>query len=303
MDLTTTVRRHPVPGETLLAQSVVRSPGGKGGNQAVGAARAGRATTSMVGWVGTDPEGELLRAGLEADGIDVQGLERVDGPSGLALITVDGRGENWIIVVSGANMARSELSTTQLDVVASADVLLSQLEIPLEVVRRAAIARHPGVPFVLNAAPAQVLPADLLALVDILVVNEHEARAVSGLDDPWQAAEKIASGGVTVLMTLGPEGSVIVRAGQPVVRQAARKVEAVDTTAAGGHFLRCFLCGARTRFEPRAGRCVSDRRCSRHRHASRGPGLNPPLGRAQLISHSGVSIRAPDQLDVSAESR
>lgn len=154
MDVAVRTTRLPKPGETLLAETIQRSGGGKGANQAVGAARAGGADTAMVGAVGSDGDGDTLLDDLRRDGIDVTGIRRVvDHPTGVALITIDADAENTIVVAAGANAA-VQLSDTDREMIGAADVVLAQLEIPQRVVADAASARRDGARFVLNAAPA-----------------------------------------------------------------------------------------------------------------------------------------------------
>lgn len=218
MDLVVPVERHPTPGETVLGGDLRTYPGGKGGNQAAAAARAG-ARAAMLGRVGTDAHGEALREALRGAGVDDRPLGRAAGPSGVALIAVAADGENTIIVSPGANgrlgAADVEAAAASLD---AADVLLAQLEIPPEAVRRAAeLARERARPFVLNAAPAARLDDALLGLVTVLVVNESEAGLLSGLEPTPDdlggfasaAAEALlARGPEAVVVTLGPEGAL-----------------------------------------------------------------------------------------------
>src|SRR4051794_189849 len=157
MDLAVRTSRLPKPGETLLATAIRRSGGGKGANQAVAAARAGAADTAFIGAVGADGDGQTLMAALRAEDIDVRGLRHLtDQPTGIALITIDTAAENTIVVAAGANAA-VQLSDTDRDRIAAADVVLAQLEIPQEIVADAASARRDGAPLVLNAAPAALL--------------------------------------------------------------------------------------------------------------------------------------------------
>ncbi len=233
-DLSARVARIPAPGETVLATGFARSPGGKGGNQAVGAARAGGAEVAFVGAVGTDGDGAWLADRLATSGVDVSGLSRIEGPSGQALISVDAAGENAIVVIPGANGAFTALSEEQEALIRGAGVVLAQLETPLETVTAAArLARDHGVPFLLNAAPSRPLPEALLAAVDVLIVNEHEARDVAGTDDLDEALERLGVEVETVVLTLGASGSRIVTRGEEPLAIPAVQVEALDTTAAG----------------------------------------------------------------------
>ncbi len=218
-----------------MASGSSTARGGKGQNQAVAAARAG-ASTAFVGAVGTDSFGALTRAGLASDGIDVSRLREVDAPTGTALIAVDNSGENTIIVDSGANRRLVSLDEADAVAIAAADVLALQLEIPLSTVAEAArLGRVAGTTVILNAAPIQNLPSELLASLDVLVVNEHEAAHLAGERD-WR---DLTADVPTVVVTLGAEGAVLFRRGRDDVRVGAPTVTAVDATGAGDTF-----CGA-----------------------------------------------------------
>jgi ribokinase len=236
MDLVATTPRLPGPGETVLGTHFSTVPGGKGANQAIAAARAGGAC-AFLGAVGDDAFGAELRSTLAAAGVDVSALRTVPGPSGVALIAVDERAENTIVVVPGANGTVTALSEVDRRAIEGADVLLCQLETPLDAVLSAAgHARGAGVRVLLNAAPARVLPSELLALVDLLVVNEHEAAIVAGSPE----VEALLALVPQVVLTLGAAGAVYAsRTGEPI-RVAAPKVDAVDTTAAGDAFTGAF---------------------------------------------------------------
>ncbi|WP_460979047.1 PfkB family carbohydrate kinase, partial [Pseudactinotalea suaedae] len=158
VDVVARVPRIPGPGETLLATSVARGAGGKGANQAVGAARAGGAPTWFVGRLGDDGDAALLRASLLGAGVELDAVEISSEPTGTALISVSDDGENAIVVVGGANADLTSLSPTQLERIATAGVVVAQLEVPLPTVLAAAQARRPGASFVLNAAPSAPLP-------------------------------------------------------------------------------------------------------------------------------------------------
>jgi ribokinase len=208
----------------------------------VAAARCG-ARVSLVGCVGADAFGRQLRAGLSKDNVDLRHVRRVETPTGVALIVVQLGGENLIAVAPGANAG---LSTDDVNAAAGplarADVVVAQLEVPLEAVAAAAhSARLAGVPFVLNAAPAQVLPADLLREVDVLVVNESELGVLAGqtvrAGQEVDAARRLLDvGPEAVVVTLGGRGALVVNA-QDVVAVPAFPVVAVDTTAAGDAFV------------------------------------------------------------------
>jgi len=210
LDLVARCERLPQPGETVSDASFERFPGGKGANQAVAAARLG-AEVRMVGAVGGDSFAEeALRGLIEAD-VHVD-LERVDAPTGVALIVVDAAGENEIVVAPGAN--------SMLTPVGVSGPVLCQLEIPLAAVQRAAeVADF----FCLNAAPAKPIPADLVRRCDLVVVNRYELEALP------EAPRLIA-------LTLGAEGAVLLEDGEEVARAQPPKVAAVDGTAAGDAF-------------------------------------------------------------------
>jgi ribokinase len=226
----------PQPGETVLSHGFSTALGGKGQNQAVAAARAG-AATAFIGALGSDAFGSSVREGLAADGIGTEGVREVGAPTGTALIAVDDSGENTIIVEAGAN-ALLELRDSDAAAIAAADVLVLQLEIPLETVTRAAaLARAAGTRVLLNAAPIRELPAELLGNVDILVVNEHEGEFLARDGDVSALAP-------VVIVTLGAAGAVAYEGGaggdgRDGLRVPAPRVSAVDATGAGDTF-----CGA-----------------------------------------------------------
>jgi ribokinase len=242
-DVLIAVDRLPGRGETVIGGSVVLAPGGKGANQAAAAARIGRGV-HMVGRVGADAAGDRQLAALADAGVNVGRVQRTPGvPTGSATIPVEqGSGENLILVVPGAN---GELRPEDVDVesVPRARVLLLQLEVPLETVAAAAAAARGIV--VLTPAPPQPLPAELLEHVDVLVPNEHELAALSGVPagersptELGELARTLAS--CSVVVTLGARGALIVPVeGAPALLQAPPSVTAVDTTGAGD----CF-CGA-----------------------------------------------------------
>ena len=236
MDVAVRTTRLPKPGETLLAETIQRSGGGKGANQAVGAARAGGADTAMVGAVGSDGDGDTLLDDLRRDGIDVTGIRRVvDHPTGVALITIDADAENTIVVAAGANAA-VQLSDTDRELIGAADVVLAQLEIPQRVVADAASARRNGARFVLNAAPAAPLIPELRSQVDVLVVNEHEAVELAQLADVDDAVRRLLDDVPAVLVTLGSDGARLVTRVGGDVRVESPRVTATDTVAAGDTF-------------------------------------------------------------------
>jgi ribokinase len=242
MDLVVTVDRAPGRGETVTGRSYDTVPGGKGANQALAAARAG-GEVAFLGAVGDDDFGRRITALLTESGVDVSGLVVSDEPTGTAHITVDGDGDNSIVVVPGANGTVTELTDAHRAAIDGAELLLMQLELPLELVTAAAVyARSTGVRVVLTPAPAVPLPEELLDAVDLLVPNEHEAALLAGVGDPVTAARSLAARGGDVVVTLGAKGAVRV-AGDTTTEVAAFAVAAVDTTAAGDTFAGVLAVG------------------------------------------------------------
>ncbi|MFG6197619.1 ribokinase [Nonomuraea sp. JJY05] len=244
-DLVVQVERHPAPapGETVLGSDLAVHPGGKGANQAVAAARLG-ARVALLGRVGADGHGRLLRESLERDGVDLGHLHDTPAASGIAMIAVGPQGDNSIIVAPGANARLTEgdvLNAAPL--LRSAPVVSLQMEIPLPAVLAAArLARRA----VLNLSPAVPVPDELLALCDPLVVNEHEATLLLGApreprkpreprEPDRQAKELLALGPRSVVITLGAEGAVVAEDGA-VHTVPSPSVAAVDTTGAGDAF-------------------------------------------------------------------
>ncbi|WP_083970965.1 ribokinase [Actinoplanes awajinensis] len=235
MDLVGLAPRLPRPGETVLGDDFVMTPGGKGANQAIAAARAGGATT-FLGAIGSDSFGVTLGSRLAATGVDTTHLRTSYGPSGVAVIMVDRAGENAILVSPGANRTFLGLSDEERACIADADVLLCQQEIPLATVAEAlTAARAAGTRTVLNAAPAMELPPGLLEQVDLLVVNETEARAITGGEDASDMAALLALVPRVVLTLSGAGSRYADRDGQDV-QVPAFAVEVADTTAAGDAF-------------------------------------------------------------------
>jgi len=232
--------RIPVPGETLLGTQIAEHPGGKGLNQAVGAGRSG-APTVFVGALGEDAAAARLSAELTGAGVQVR-ARIVDTVTGTAWITVADDGENVIIVVPGANAQLTELNHTESDLVGAARILLMQQEIPASVMLQAAqvIRRRAQALVLLNAAPTREVDPRLLALVDVLIVNEHEAADLYGAPAPeHELITALLQRVPAVVLTLGSRGSLVaVRDAEPVV-VPAHPVQAVDTTGAGDAF-----CGA-----------------------------------------------------------
>ncbi len=237
MDLVTRQPRLPRPGETMFGSDFSTVPGGKGLNQAVAAARAG-ADVGFVGAVGRDAFGTQLRELAVREGIDDAGLVDVDAATGIAQISVVDGGENSIVVVSGANVASQQLDEPARAAIAAARYLVLQFERPIPLVRAALeVARGVGVQTVLTPAPVAEVDDTLLGLVDILVPNAQEACELAGLDDETEAALALSRSAGTVVMTRGSRGALVARGGAVLLEVPARRVEAVDTTAAGDTFV------------------------------------------------------------------
>jgi len=247
MDLVARSPRIPQPGETIIGGDFQTVPGGKGANQAVAAARLG-AQVSMVGRVGRDTFAGPLLDNLATAGIDHSFVTQdPQAATGVALIVVDDAGQNSIVVASGANMRLSPADVDRAEAaIAGADVLLLQLESPLETVTRAAeVARAHGANVILNPAPARLLPGPLLSLVDVLIPNESETALFTGLPvgdqaEAEAAAEVLRKTGVgTVILTLGERGALLVCESETVISPAF-DVTPVDATAAGDAFVGGF---------------------------------------------------------------
>jgi ribokinase len=227
----------PARGETVLGEKFVMTAGGKGANQAVATARLG-ADVTFVARLGRDVFGDRALAGYQAEGINSAYIARDDEePSGVALIVVDRAAENIIAVAPGANGRLSAEDVRAAEsAIREADGVLLQLEIPLEAVRAAIdLARRHGVRVILNPAPAQPLPGDLLRGVDVLTPNENEAaKLIAGPADSALEA-MIARGAGSVIMTCGAAGCEVISDGKRQ-RVPGFHVEAIDTTGAGDCF-------------------------------------------------------------------
>jgi ribokinase len=230
-DLTFTVEALPGPGETALASRLASTPGGKGANQAVAAARAG-ADVQFVGALGSDAAAEALRSHLEANGVGTDGMITVPGPSGTAAIMVDANAENVIVVAPGANAHLVLDSAAMRSVIAESDVVLLQLEIPVTTALAAARAAHDaGATVIVNASPPCSSPimADVAALTDVVVVNESEAAQWH-----WPVQH--------LVITRGERGALHVANGRKT-EIVAPAVEPVDTTGAGDVFAGVLAAG------------------------------------------------------------
>ncbi len=242
-DLVVNAARIPRAGETVLGESFLMAPGGKGANQAVGAARLG-ADVTLVARIGNDAFGAQALEGFAREQIDTDYIVRDESAaSGVALIVVDQTGENAIAVAPGANrlLTVADVEAAR-EPIASADVLLLQLEVPLQTVKYAArIAADAGVPVILNPAPAQPLDAETLRLTTVLTPNQHEALALArpfsdGNDSLRTIGRRLRDAGAhNVVITLGNQGALLITERQ-AQQVAAPKVKSVDSTAAGDAF-------------------------------------------------------------------
>lgn len=242
-DLIVQAPHLPSPGETVLGGDLVKAAGGKGANQAVAAARLG-AEVTLVARLGTDAFGQAALQSLASEGVSTEfAVQDDEHPSGVALIIVDSQGENQITVAPGAN-ARLSAQDVQAasDAIRGADILLLQLEIPLQAVRRAAhIAFQAGVRVMLNPAPAQPLEGSLLSKLYALTPNRSEAEFLTGMklqdeDSIRQASLRLLEAGLqNAVLTLGSQGALVASKGI-TERITSRSVKAVDATAAGDAF-------------------------------------------------------------------
>jgi ribokinase len=240
MDLVAQANHLPQPGETVIGRHYQYCPGGKGANQAVAAARLG-AEVTLIGQVGEDEAGTQLLAGLESDQINTHAVARTSfHHSGLAVVTVDPKGENTIVVIPGANQEVDQVYVHKASQsFAGADVVLLQLEIPMSGVIEAARQGHQaGAKVMLNPSPFQSLPPELLADVDILVLNQLESQKITGYSEPGASANALLKQGFeTVVITVGANGAWV--ADQTIehpMHVPGIQVKAVDSTGAGDAF-------------------------------------------------------------------
>jgi ribokinase len=236
MDLVTVASRFPAPGETLLGERFLSAHGGKGGNQAVAAARLG-AQVHMIGAVGDDDFAHPLRDALAAEGVDIEHISLIENcGSGTASITVAGA-ENSIVVVPGANAQLTPAHVARArDVIAKADAVLVQMEISLETVEATLrIAHEQHVPVILNPAPAQQLPVEWLKLARYITPNQYELATLLGADASVNFQDLMRRSPCPVVLTRGAEGAWFQEEGEPI-HQGGFKVEAVDSTGAGDTF-------------------------------------------------------------------
>jgi ribokinase len=241
-DMIVKVPKIPAPGETVLGNEFLTVQGGKGANQAVAAARAGGEVT-FVACVGNDTFGDEAVASYKKEGINTNYIKRTgDAATGVALINVAASGENSISVAPGANSLLTPSDIEQLDsLIHSADIILMQMEIPLQTIQKVAeMASVATIPVILNPAPAQKLPKQLLEMISLLTPNEHEAALIAGTEgnqsSPQELAEILSGMGVKQsIITLGSNGAYFYN-DHTSGTVKGMKVDAIDTTAAGDTF-------------------------------------------------------------------
>lgn len=246
MDLIATTERLPKPGETVAGNSFATAAGGKGANQALAARRAGR-YVHMAGAVGRDAFAEGALELLDSAGTDLSLVNRVEGPTGTALILVGGDGENMIAVIPGANgKVSGDNAEDAVNAMNEGDILMLQLEVPVEAVERAlAASRAKGIASILNLAPLIPDAPRLGRLADIVIANETEFERLAGQEnmtagDREAALERLhAETGQTLIVTLGGDGVIAIRDGQ-ISRAQGLVIEPVDTVGAGDTFCGYF---------------------------------------------------------------
>lgn len=237
LDIVARVSEFPQPGETVTNAVVSRFPGGKGANQALAANRLG-ASVYMVGRVGDDPVAEEALRTLRLEGVNLDYCKPLAGHStGLAMIVVDDKGENQIVVAPGANAA---FDAEHLEV-PSTDASIAQLEVPFETILKAACTRDNF--FCLNAAPAKPVPHEVLQHIDLLVVNEIEARTLGAELDSYRGL---------LATTYGAKGAVLSRDRIQIAKARPPKVKVVDTTGAGDAFTAALSVALVAGMEPKA---------------------------------------------------
>jgi ribokinase len=293
LDVSLRVPRMPAPGETCLTSGRIESPGGKGSNQAVQAARCG-AASAMIAAVGVDAAGGQAMALWAEHGVDAAFVARLsEHPTALAFILVDAAGENQIVVDSGANahLLPAHVEAAQA-LFARAALVVGQLEVPSgSTIRAFELARASGAATLLNAAPApEALDPALLALTDFLIVNEIEGQALSGHDHPMAIGEALMNRvGRAAIITLGAQGAILFERQHPPLALAPPPTSVVDTTGAGDAFTGAF-----------AARWVS----TRDTHAALAWGLAAGsvacAGRGAAASYAGADAIARAAAGVSA---
>lgn len=248
MDFVIDVEKMPLAGETILGKKVTLVSGGKGANQAYAAGKLG-GNVSMIGAIGDDVYGEMLKESLKSVGVDTSGIETIEGvPTGNAFITVDEDGENCIIVIQGTNAGiTKEMIDRHIELIEACDTVIMQLEIPLEVVTYVKeIAKKKKKTVILDPAPAKAgLPEEFFRGFDIVKPNETEIQTLVGRkmetkEELIAGARELLDKGIDkVIITLGGDGAVLVTKDNSEEFRA-RKVNAIDTTAAGDSFTAAF---------------------------------------------------------------
>lgn len=248
MDLVVQVQRLPVPGESVSGDSIKYIPGGKGANQAVAASRLG-GEVSFIGRVGADHFGDELHAYLSAEKLDLTGFSKTEKSSGIAVVFVDKKGQNSIVILPGSNAeVTPEYFESKMKVFEAATVVVSQLEIPMNTAEMVfALARKMGKTTILNPAPARHMSDTLFGNIDYLVVNQTELaffvqtrKELEDMDEIIEYGKKLhARGPKIVVVTLGERGAVAISESE-VVKTDPIRVNVVDTTAAGDCFVGAF---------------------------------------------------------------
>ena len=242
MDLVVNVENMPKKGQTLIGSDFKEVPGGKGANQAVAMARLGGDVT-MIGKVGTDSFGQTLIDALKNDNVDTTYVHKENGPTGVAMITVDKNAENAIVVAPGANFKVSKNDIDKnIEAIKGSDIVVVQLETPLDTIKYTLKkAKEFGKYTILNPAPAVKLEDSIIENVDLLTPNETELEILSGVsinneDDILKAAQVMLEKGVKkLIVTLGSKGSLYIDKENKIFKKSY-KVDAIDTTAAGDSY-------------------------------------------------------------------
>lgn len=240
MDIVVNLERYPEKGETVYGKKLSFIPGGKGANQARSIARLGTKVT-LIGKVGKDEFGKTLLGSLDKEGIKTRASISENSTSGVAIIGVDNRSENRIIVTPGANFDFSAKDFADINF-AKGDLVLSNFEVPKAAVKACFLkAKESGAITLLNYSPLEILDKDITSLTDFIIINEHELAVLSSTrpysDESFiKAANKITAENATLIVTLGRKGCVAIQ-GKNVIRAKPFKVKAVDTTGAGDSFM------------------------------------------------------------------
>ncbi|MGL5965563.1 MAG: ribokinase [Fusobacteriaceae bacterium] len=249
MDLVTFCERAPRGGETLFGNEFRQIPGGKGANQAVAMGKLG-ADVMMLGKVGTEGMGEILLNSMKKDGVEIEKVEKSSATTGIAKIIVEKSGQNRILVVPGANGdVDIEYIDRNQNIIEDSDILVCQLEIPMESVKHAfKLAKDMGKITVLNPAPAAHLDEEIIKNSDYIIPNETELEIITGIktdtmEGVKKAAQSLLEKGVKgLIVTLGSKGSLYIDREKEIITPAY-KVKAIDTTAAGDSFIGGFVKG------------------------------------------------------------